>query len=751
MQKVTRERAYEETLKYFGGDELATTVWINKYALKDSEGNLYESTPAEMHRRIADELARVDKKYPNPLSSDFYFSLLDKFKYVVPQGSPMAGIGNNLQTVSLSNCYVIGNEGSSDSYGGIMKTDQEQVQLMKRRAGVGHDLSHIRPKGSPVKNSALTSTGVVPFMERYSNSTREVAQDGRRGALMLSIDVTHPDVMDFINAKLELGKVTGANISVKIYDEWMEIVDRTTDEDVNRYKYLVDLGEKINSEEHLELMGLEDKIVYVHKFYYPNGEVFERKAIAKELFNVLIYNAWKSAEPGALFWSQILKESIAECYSEYGFANVSTNPCGEIPISPGDSCRLTLINLFSYINEPFSYSPTFNYDKLKEHSAYVCRIMDNIVDLELEKINSILEKIENDPEDEEVKRTEKNLWLLIKKMCEYGRRTGAGVTAEGDMIAGMNLKYGTKEATDFATNVHKIYATEYFRESVNLAKDRGHFPVWNWELEKENPYINRILEGEDQLREDLKNYGRRNIAMMTIAPAGSVSCLTQTTSGIEPAFMVYYTRRRKVNPNDKNVRVDFVDTVGDSWEEYNVFHHKFVEWFIAKNPSMFETKNEYQRHLELLSFEDVNKLIELSPYYKAMANDVDWVEKVRMQGSIQEYVDHSISCCLTPDTLIETEKGLMYLDEVYDFSSIEDGQFCGYESGLKVYNHDLKLVDISDGYNNGIKEIWNTQLENGSFINSTHNERVMIFNELSKTEEWKLVSDLIIGDLVKIK
>jgi len=377
--------------------------------------------------------------------------------------------------------------------------------------------------------------------------------------------------------------------------------------------------------------------------------------------------------------------------------------------------------------------------------------MDNIVDLELEKIDSILEKIENDPEDEEVKRTEKNLWLLIKKMCEQGRRTGAGVTAEGDMIAGMNLRYGTEEATEFATNVHKVYATEYFRESVRLAKDRGHFPIWTWELEKENPYINRILEGEDQLRQDLITYGRRNIAMMTIAPAGSVSCLTQTTSGIEPAFMVYYTRRRKVNPNDKNVRVDFVDTVGDSWEEYNVFHHKFVDWFIAKNPNMFETKDEYQRHLELLPIEEVNKLIELSPYYKAMANDVDWVEKVRMQGSIQKFIDHSISCCLDPNTLIETENGLMYLDEVYDFSSIKGGEFCGYGNGVKVYNHNLELVNVSDGYNNGIKEIWKTKLENGSFINSTYNERVMVLNQETNIEDWKMVSDLKVGDLVKIK
>ncbi|MCX6232472.1 MAG: adenosylcobalamin-dependent ribonucleoside-diphosphate reductase [Bacteroidetes bacterium] len=589
---------------YFQGDTLAASVWMNKYALKDSAGNIYELTPDDMHRRIASEIARIEKKYPNPMKEEEIFDLLKNFKYIIPQGSPMAGIGNNFQVASLSNCFVIGNNGNSDSYGGIMKIDQEQVQLMKRRGGVGHDLSHIRPSGSPVKNSALTSTGIVPFMERYSNSTREVAQDGRRGALMLSISIKHPDSEKFIDAKLEEGKVTGANVSVKIDDEFMQAVKENK---MYRQQYPVD----------------------------SKNPTFVKDIDARQLWNKIIHNAWQSAEPGILFWDTIQKESIPDRYADLGFKTTSTNPCGEIPLCPYDSCRLLAINLYSYVDNPFTPEASFNSELFVEHAHMAQRMMDDVIDLELEKIEKILEKIDSDPEEEELKRTERNLWLNIKMKALEGRRTGFGITAEGDMLAALGCKYGTDIATDFSVEVHKMLALEAYRSSVILAKERGAFPLYDTEREKTNPFILRLKDAAPAIYQDMVKYGRRNIALLTIAPTGSVSICTQTTSGIEPVFMISYKRRKKVNPNDTNVKVSFVDETGDSWEEYNIFHPKFLKWLKVNNYNVEEVKLFKEKELE--------QIIKKSPYYQATSNDIDWVSKVKMQGAVQKWVDHSIS------------------------------------------------------------------------------------------------------------
>jgi len=618
----TQDEAFKASLAYFKGDDLAARVWVNKYALKDSDGNIYEQTPNDMHRRIAKEIARVEQRYPNPMTEDEVFDLIKDFKYIVPQGSPMAGIGNPYQIASLSNCFVIGNEGSSDSYGGVMKIDQEQVQLMKRRGGVGHDLSHIRPKGSPVKNSALTSTGIVPFMERYSNSTREVAQDGRRGALMLSVSINHPDSEDFIDAKMEQGKVTGANVSVRIDDNFMRAV--------------------------------KNKTAYTQKYpVFSDAPKFSKEIEAEKLWKKIVHNAWKSAEPGILFWDTVINESVPDCYADLGYKTVSTNPCGEIPLCPYDSCRLLAINLFSYVEDPFTTKAKFNYTLFKKHISAAQRIMDDIIDLELEKIDAILQKIDADPENEDVKGVERNLWLNIKKKAEEGRRTGIGITAEGDMLAGLGIKYGSEEGVAFSTEIHKNIALAAYRASVETAKERGAFGIFDSDREKENPFILRLKEADEKLYYDMLEYGRRNIALLTIAPTGTTSLMTQTTSGIEPVFLPVYKRRRKVNPNDKDVRVDFVDEVGDSWEEYVVFHHRFKEWMKINGHDI--DKN--------YSNTDLDELVKASPYYQATSNDVDWLSKVRMQGAVQKWVDHSISVTINlPNDVSEDLVGRLYLE-----------------------------------------------------------------------------------------
>ena len=616
------DEAFQASLNYFKGDDLAARVWVNKYALKDSFGYLYELTPDDMHRRLASEIARIEKNYENPMTEGEIFALLKDFKYIVPQGGPMTGIGNDFQIASLSNCFVIGNEGHSDSYGGIMKVDQEQVQLMKRRGGVGHDLSHIRPKGSPVKNSALTSTGIVPFMERYSNSTREVAQDGRRGALMLSVSIKHPDAESFIDAKLEQGKVTGANVSVKIHDDFMQSVEA---------------GEKYMTQ-------------------YPTdakNPKYTKEIDADSLWKKIVHNAWKSAEPGILFWDTIIRESVPDCYADLGYKTVSTNPCGEIPLCPYDSCRLIAVNLYEYVENPFTTKAHFNFDLFKKHVQVAQRMMDDIIDLELEKINGIIGKIDADPEDQEIKNIERSLWLKIQTKAKEGRRTGVGITAEGDMLAGLGLRYGSDDATDFSEEIHKTVALEAYRSSVIMAKERGAFKIYSADREKNNPMIKRLRGADEQLYQDMVKYGRRNIALLTIAPTGTTSLMTQTTSGIEPVFMPVYKRRRKVNPNDKNVKVDFVDEVGDSWEEYVVFHHKFKDWMTING---FELKKNYPEA-------DLDAMIAKSPYYKATSNDVDWMNKVRMQGKIQKWVDHSISVTINlPADADEELVGRLYFE-----------------------------------------------------------------------------------------
>ena len=618
----TYDEAFKASLEYFGGDELAARVWVNKYAMKDSFGHIFECSPRDMHHRIAAEIARIEKKYNNPVSEEEVFALLDHFRYLVPAGSPMTGIGNHHQIASLSNCFVIGIDGNADSYGAIMKQDEEQVQLMKRRGGVGHDLSGIRPKGSPVKNSALTSTGIVPFMERYSNSTREVAQDGRRGALMLSIAIRHPEAEAFIDAKMTEGKITGANVSVKVDDEFMRC-------------------------------ATEGRPYHQQFPISSNSPLVEKDIDATALWHKIVHNAWKSAEPGVLFWDTILRESIPDCYADLGFRTVSTNPCGEIPLCPYDSCRLLAINLYSYVDNPFTPQATFNFELFKKHVAMAQRFMDDIIDLEQEKIDAILNKVANDPQSDEVKYTERHLWEKIKHKTAQGRRTGVGITAEGDMLAALGLRYGTEEATEMAVKVQQTLALSAYASSVNMAKERGAFPVYDAKREENNPFVLRIKEHDAALYDDMVKYGRRNIACLTIAPTGTTSLMTQTTSGIEPVFMPVYKRRRKVNPNDTNVHVDFVDETGDSFEEYIVYHPKFLTWMKAQG---LDTEKRYTQ-------EEIDELVARSPYYKATANDVDWLMKVRMQGAIQKWVDHSISVTVNlPNSVDEELVNRLYVE-----------------------------------------------------------------------------------------
>ncbi len=616
------QEVYDASLKYFKGDELAARVWASKYALKDSDGSFFELDPSDMHRRIAGEIVRMERKYPNPMSEEDVFELLDQFKYVVPQGSPMAGIGNNLQVGSLSNCFVIGLDGHPDSYGGIIRIDEEQVQLMKRRGGVGHDLSHIRPKGSPVKNSALTSTGLVPFMERYSNSTREVAQDGRRGALMMTVSIKHPDAEDFIDAKMVEGKVTGANVSVKIDDDFMRAA--------------------------VDGVPYRQQSPVVSDF-----PLVEKEIDAHALWSKIVHNAWKSAEPGVLFWDTVLRESVPDCYADLGFETVSTNPCGEIPLCPYDSCRLVAINLYSYVKNPFTPKAEFDFELFRRHAGMAQRVMDDIIDLEMEKIDIIIEKIESDPETDEVKSTELNLWKKIRTKTLKGRRTGCGTTGEGDMLAALGLRYGTPEATEFSVSVHRELALAYYRASVDMAIERGAFEVYDAEREKNNPFIDRLRKADPELYEKMMRHGRRNISCLTIAPTGTTSLMTQTTSGIEPVFLPVYKRKRKVNPGDEDVKIDFVDEVGDAFEEYIVYHHKFLEWMRVNG---IEVKRN-------LSAEEIERLVEKSPYYKATSNDVDWMEKVRMQGAVQKWVDHSISVTINlPNDVSEELVGSLYVE-----------------------------------------------------------------------------------------
>ena len=604
LQTVTYEEAVAETKKYFGGDDLAATVWVSKYALKDSFGNIYEKTPEDMHRRLAAELERIENNYANPLNKQEIFELLDHFRYIIPQGGPMTGIGNNLQVASLSNCFVIGHRNPADSYGGIFRMDEEQVQLMKRRGGVGHDLSHLRPANTPVLNSALTSTGIVPFMERYSNSTREVAQDGRRGALMLSLAIKHPDAERFIDAKMDTGKVTGANVSIKIDDEFMRaaIEGRT-------YRQQFPIG--------------------------AENPMVAKDIDAKKLWDKIIHNAWKSAEPGVLFWDTIIRESVPDCYADVGFTTVSTNPCGEIPLCPYDSCRLLAINLYSYVEKPFTAGAEFNFDKFKDHVHKAMRLMDDIIDLELEKVEQIIGKIAADPEDDDIRRVELELWHKIRLMALKGRRTGLGITAEGDMLAALGLRYGSPEAIDFAVEVHKTLAVEAYRSSVTMAWERGAFEVYDAAKETGNPMIERIKEADPELYEKMVKVGRRNIAMLTIAPTGTTSLMSQTTSGIEPVFRPVYKRRRKINPSDKDTHVDYTDETGEKFQEYNVFHHKFIEWASINGYDISK--------LDTMGDAELQRLVEASPYHQATANDIDWVAKVKMQGAIQKWVDHSIS------------------------------------------------------------------------------------------------------------
>ncbi|MGB0427594.1 MAG: adenosylcobalamin-dependent ribonucleoside-diphosphate reductase [Flavobacteriales bacterium] len=661
-KKITLDEALEASVAYFKGDELAAQVWVNKYALKDSFGNLYEKTPNDMHRRIASEIARIEKSYPNSMSEQEIFDLIKEFKYIVPQGSPMTGIGNPYQIASLSNCFVIGNDGNSDSYGGIMKIDQEQVQLMKRRGGVGHDLSHVRPAGSPVKNSALTSTGVVPFMERYSNSTREVAQDGRRGALMLSVSIQHPDSESFIDAKLEQEKVTGANISVRIDDEFMRAVQS---DGTYQQQYPVKV----------------------------ENPTYTKTVDAKSIWNKIVHNAWKSAEPGILFWDTIINESVPDCYADLGYKTVSTNPCGEIPLCPYDSCRLLAINLYSYVENPFTDQAEFNYNLFKKHAAFAQRIMDDIIDLELEKIDAIIEKIDQDPEGKDIKLVERDLWVNIRQKALEGRRTGIGITAEGDMLAALGLRYGTDEATAFSTTIHKNLAVETYRASVNTAKERGPFEIFDATREKDNPFINRIKNEDEDLYKDMLKYGRRNIALLTIAPTGTTSMMTQTSAGIEPVFLPVYMRRRKVNPNDRNVNVSFVDAVGDSWEEYVVFHHKFETWMEVNG---YSTDKDYSQ-------EELDDLLKKSPYYKATSNDVDYLKKVKMQGDIQKWVDHSISVTINlPNDVSEELVGECYVEAWKSGCKGVTVYRDGSRSGVLVSTDEKKTEQIAEQQTNSL-------------------------------------------------
>lgn len=670
------DEAFMASVKYFKGDELAARVWVNKYALKDSYGNIFELTPDDLHHRLASEIGRIERKYPNPLSEAELFDLFKDFKYIVPQGGPMTGIGNDFQVGSLSNCFVVGN--GADSYGGIIMVDQEQVQLMKRRGGVGHDLSHIRPKGSPVKNSALTSTGIVPFMERFSNSTREVAQDGRRGALMLSVSIKHPDSADFIGAKMDEGKVTGANVSVKIDDEFMAAVRAQT---LYRQNYPID----------------------------STNPIYSVETDATKLWEKIVFNAWKSAEPGILFWDTIIRESIPDCYADLGYKTVSTNPCGEIPLCPYDSCRLIALNLYSYVDQPFTPHAKFNFDLFRKHIQHTQQIMDDIIDLELEKIDAICSKIISDPEDEEIKRVEINLWEKIKSMAVNGRRTGIGITAEGDMLAAMGLRYGSETAVEFSVEVHKIVALEAYRGSVRLAKERGAFPIYDPKREKNNPFVQRLAQADPELYKEMGRYGRRNIALLTIAPTGTTSLMTQTTSGIEPVFMPVYKRRRKVNPNDRDARVDFVDEMNDCWEEYIVFHHKFKTWMEING---HELKRNYTN-------EELDNLIAKSPYHKATSNDIDWLSKVRMQGEIQKWVDHSISVTINlPEEATEELVNKLY--------------FTAWESGCKgvtVYRDGSRtgvLVSTKDKKKDGIFSVKRPEILEADIVRLQNNKEKWI-------------------------
>jgi len=721
-KKYKFDDAIKASIEYFGGDETAGNTFIDKYALKDSFGNLYEKTPDDMHHRLAGELARIEKKYANPMSENEIYGLLKNFKYIVPQGGPMTGIGNDYQIASLSNCFVIGNEGPSDSYGAILKIDQEQVQLMKRRGGVGHDLSHIRPKGSPVLNSALTSTGVVPFMERYSNSTREVAQDGRRGALMLSISSKHPDSEDFIDAKLTPGKITGANVSVRIDDDFMKAVKNGTP--------------------------------YVQQFPVDSDNPKVTKEIdAQKLWNKIVHNAWKSAEPGILFWDTIIRESVPDSYSDFGYKTVSTNPCGEIPLCPYDSCRLLAINLYSYVDDAFTDKPEFNFPLFKKHVHYAQRLMDDIIDLELEKIDSILGKVGNDPEEQEVKRVEKKLWENIRYKAEEGRRTGVGVTGEGDMLAGLGLRYGSDEGNNFSEEVHKTLAIEAYRSSVDMVKEgREKFMIYDAKLEKDNPFLNRLFKEDPQLKKDMEKYGRRNISLLTIAPTGTTSLMTQTTSGIEPVFLPVYKRRKKIDANsrkNRDIKVAFKDEVGDEWEEYNVFHHKFVDWMLANN---YDVTKKY-------SDDEIDEIVKKSPYYKATSNDVDWVKKVELQGRVQKYVDHSISVTINlPKDASEELVGKLYVNAwekgckgvtVYRDGSRQGILISGKdEGGLEKGVKDFKRPEILEAdvirFNNK-DEKWI------AFVGLKDGKPYEIFTGLAEEDMFPLPKKITKGKIIKVK
>jgi len=694
------DEAYAASLKYFNGDELAARVWVNKYAVKDSYGNIYEKSPEDMHWRIANEIGRIEAKYQNPYSPQQIFDVLDHFKYIVPQGSPMTGIGNNYQVASLSNCFVVGLDGKADSYGGIIHIDEEQVQLMKRRGGVGHDLSHIRPRGSAVKNSALTSTGLVPFMERYSNSTREVAQDGRRGALMLSVSIKHPDSESFIDAKMETGKVTGANVSVKLDDEFMTAVVE---------------GKPFMQRNPVDA-SVEDATVV-------------KEVDARKIWKKVVHNAWQSAEPGVLFWDTIIRESVPDCYAALGYRTVSTNPCGEIPLCPYDSCRLLAINLYGYVRNPFTKDAYFDFELFKVHAALAQRIMDDIIDLELEKIERIMAKIESDPESMEVKSTELNLWKKIYKKTGQGRRTGVGITAEGDMIAAMGLRYGTEKATDFSVEVHKTLALAVYNSSVLLAKERGAFEVFDAKLEENNPFLQRLGEADPQLLENMRKYGRRNIACLTIAPTGTTSLMTQTTSGIEPVFLPVYTRRRKVNPNDKEVHVDFVDETGDAFEEYIVFHHKFVIWMKLNG---YDPTKKYTK-------EELDLMVKESPYYKATSNDVDWLQKVQMQGRIQKWVDHSISVTINlPSDVDEDLVNQLYVEAwkagCKGCTVYRDGS----RSGVLIAAEDKKSQENKGG-DNEYKELF------GAYENRPKELEADVVRFQNNKEKWVAFVGLVNG------
>lgn len=720
QRTFTFDEAFKSSKEYFRGDELAARVWANKYALKDSYGNLFEKNPDEMHKRLAKEIARIEKRYPNPMSAEKIYGLLKDFKYIVPQGGPMSGIGNKYQIASLSNCFVIGHRNPADSYGGIMKIDQEQVQLMKRRGGVGHDLSHIRPQGSPVLNSALTSTGVVPFMERYSNSTREVAQDGRRGALMLSISSKHPDAEKFIDAKLEAGKVTGANVSVRIDDDFMQSV-------------------------------VENK-PYTQQYPVESKEpAFKQKVDASKIWKKIVHNAWKSAEPGILFWDTIINESVADCYADLGYKTVSTNPCGEIPLCPYDSCRLLAVNLFSYVENPFTSEAKFNFELFKEHVGYAQRIMDDIIDLELEKIDAILTKIEKDPEDYEVKMVEDKLWRNIRRKAAEGRRTGVGITAEGDMLAALGLRYGSEIAVDFSEEVHKTVAVAAYRSSVNMAKERGAFEIFDAQKEKDNPFISRLKEQDEQLYADMVQYGRRNIALLTIAPTGTTSLMTQTTSGIEPVFMPVYKRRRKVNPNDPDTTVSFIDEIGDSWEEYYVFHHKFIDWLDVNGYNSEEVKT--------MSDDEINEIIEKSPYYKATSNDVDWVSKVKMQGRIQKWVDHSISVTINlPENATEELVGELYVTAWESGCKGVTVYREGSRSGVLVSNKKDKKEKSTEGSNKRPRSLnaeiirFNNNDEKWiAFVGIKDDRPYEIFTGIADEEMFPIPKSIKKGKILKVK